>query len=45
MKIGTKNWNQTPREVLYEIGALIAFVVMTALIAIGFLIIFVLHPL
>ena len=43
MKIGTKNWNQTPREVMYEIGALITFVVMTALIALGFLFIFTMH--
>ena len=44
-EIGTKNWNQTPREVMYEIGALIAFVVMTLFIALGFLLIFILHPL
>lgn len=44
MKIGTKKWNQTPREVMYEVGALIGFIVMTALIAIGFLIIHIMHP-
>ena len=44
MKIGTRRWNQTPREVAYEIGALIAFVVMTGFIALGFLLIRVLYP-
>ena len=44
MIIGTKTWSQTPVEVLYEIGAVIAFVVMTGFISLGFWLIRALHP-
>jgi len=44
MKIGIGNWNESVPDVLTEIAGLLGCLTLTALMALGFLLVHTLHP-
>lgn len=44
MRIGIKGWSQTVPEVLDELAGLMGMLALVALLALGFLVVYTLHP-
>ena len=44
MRIGTKTWNESLTDILWEAGALLGMLASTAALIIGFMILHATHP-